>query len=295
MIGAIGMTVVVAMIFAFIIGVYTVLGIVIYKDAKAYEMPAAMWTAVALLVPNMIGVIIYLVVRSSKEKNVYCSNCNTKVEKDYNICPKCKGVFEEVCQVCNKAIKEEQMICPYCGSEALKEVSTKTATKVCKKSNIAKPLIIIGVIYFVFIFVLLFSVIGLGATSYVENITMENVKLNGISTGISTISIDTSTKKKIKHTFHYTTEVKTRKLNVYADEVPQIDINITLEGGAIELEILDENENVVFEKVYEGSIDESGNGGQSIDAVPLQITEDKVYTLKFIYREAKKGSIEIAG
>ena len=115
--GIIGMTLLIGIILVFAIGLYTAIGIVIYRDAKAHGMPAGMWTAAAILIPNLIGVIIYLVVRSTKEKDMYCSNCNAPVEKDYNICPQCKGVFEEMCKVCNKAIKEGQTTCPYCGSE----------------------------------------------------------------------------------------------------------------------------------------------------------------------------------
>lgn len=295
MAGSVVMVLLVGVVLLFIIGFYVALGMIIYKDAKAHGMPAGVWTLVALLIPNLIGVIIYLVVRANKEKNVYCSKCKTQVEQDYNICPQCQAIFEEVCQVCNKAIKEDQSICPYCGSEVSGDVHTKTAMKVSKQTKIAKPLIIISVVYFVGMFVVLFTAIGIGVGSYVEDVTIDQVNTNGWSTNISTISIDRSTKEKIKHSFHYTTQTVSRKLKVYADENPQIDIQITLGSGAVELQIIDENQMPIFEKLYEGNTDEAGNPIQVRDEVPLEIKEDQQYTIKFIYRKAKNGKIEITG
>ncbi|MEG0580389.1 MAG: zinc ribbon domain-containing protein, partial [Niameybacter sp.] len=93
------------------------LGIVIYKDAKAHDMSGALWTAIAVLGPNFIGVIIYLIVRSNVEKKYNCSNCKAEVRADYNMCPSCQGVFEKVCHVCKRAVSGEVAYCPYCGTK----------------------------------------------------------------------------------------------------------------------------------------------------------------------------------
>ena len=40
-------------------------GIYVFRDAKSRGMNAAMWTLIAILVPSLIGFIIYLLVRGS--------------------------------------------------------------------------------------------------------------------------------------------------------------------------------------------------------------------------------------
>lgn len=175
--GSVTMVLLVGLMFLFIIGLYVAIGIIIYRDAKAHELPAGVWTTVAILIPNLIGVILYLVVRANKEKAMYCSNCKTKVEKDYNICPQCKGIFEETCKVCNKPVQEGQVFCPYCGAESKEGLNTKTATKMTKKTNIAKPLIIVSVVYFVSLFAILFALIGIGSNTYLSEVTMNELEV----------------------------------------------------------------------------------------------------------------------
>ena len=50
---------------AIVIAIPVLVGYYVYKDAKKRDMDAVLWTLVAVLVPSLIGLIIYLVVRGN--------------------------------------------------------------------------------------------------------------------------------------------------------------------------------------------------------------------------------------
>lgn len=59
-----------------------------YRDAKHKGMNGILWTAVVLLVPSYIGLIIYLIVRMDNNK-VTCSKCNKSVNGKNKFCSNC--------------------------------------------------------------------------------------------------------------------------------------------------------------------------------------------------------------
>lgn len=64
------------------------LGVWTYRDAQNKGMNGILWTAVVILVPSCIGLIIYLIVRMDNNK-VTCSNCNTAVNGKEKFCSNC--------------------------------------------------------------------------------------------------------------------------------------------------------------------------------------------------------------
>ena len=64
------------------------LGIWTYKDAENKGMIPLLWTAIVVLVPSFIGLIVYLIVRTDNNK-IVCSNCNTKVNSNMKYCSNC--------------------------------------------------------------------------------------------------------------------------------------------------------------------------------------------------------------
>lgn len=64
------------------------LGIWTYRDAKNRGLDAGMWTAIVVLVPNLIGLIIYFLVGRNEEM-VECNSCNRKVQKSSKYCMNC--------------------------------------------------------------------------------------------------------------------------------------------------------------------------------------------------------------
>jgi len=89
-----------------------IVGRLVYLDAAKRGLDPWLWATVAVFVPNLIGVIIYLVVRQSAKNT--CLNCGKKIEKDFKICPYCGHKQELVCENCKKAVARDWSVCPYC-------------------------------------------------------------------------------------------------------------------------------------------------------------------------------------
>lgn len=61
----------------------------VYKDAKEKGLPKAMWTAVAVLVPGFVGLLIYIVYRADKKAMMVCKSCEREIELNVSFCPFC--------------------------------------------------------------------------------------------------------------------------------------------------------------------------------------------------------------
>lgn len=96
-----------------------IVGRLVYMDAAKRGLDPWLWATVAVFVPNLIGVIIYLIVRQSAKK--VCLNCGKRIEKDFKICPYCGQKQEMACENCNKAVARDWSLCPYCGHQLPKE------------------------------------------------------------------------------------------------------------------------------------------------------------------------------
>jgi hypothetical protein len=59
----------------------------IYPDAKRRGMPPVLWVAIVILVPNMIGFILYFALR--KPLLSACVNCGQGVMPEQKFCPSC--------------------------------------------------------------------------------------------------------------------------------------------------------------------------------------------------------------
>jgi len=130
-----------AMIVGFLFAV--VISIFIYGDAKRYKgTNAGLWAIVGFFL-SFIGLILWLIVRGSKEKKDKgvtdirqsekvtqintCPSCNNKIEVDWEVCPFCGAELKIMCPTCGKRIEREWKTCPYCGTN-LKEICPS-----CKK------------------------------------------------------------------------------------------------------------------------------------------------------------------
>lgn len=64
------------------------LGIWVYKDAKSRGLDAGKWTAIVVLVPNLIGLIIYFIIGRNEEQ-IQCDSCNSNVQVKSKYCMNC--------------------------------------------------------------------------------------------------------------------------------------------------------------------------------------------------------------
>ena len=128
-----------------IFGIPILIGIYVYRDANRRGMNAVLWTLIALLTPSMLGLIIYLLVRSNYS-DLTCPNCNSPVEESYVVCPNCRTKLRPTCEVCGTAVQTTWKVCPHCGTD-LPEFDYNVATPVRKKDNtLGKILVAILVI-----------------------------------------------------------------------------------------------------------------------------------------------------
>lgn len=70
------------------------IGIWTYRDAKIRGLDAVLWTVIVILVPNLIGLVIYLLV-GRKSQQIQCPNCNAKAEMGHNQCYNCGAVIPQ--------------------------------------------------------------------------------------------------------------------------------------------------------------------------------------------------------
>lgn len=102
---------------ALVVALYALIGVFVYKDAKRRGMNALLWTVVAILVPGLIGVVIYLLARNSMAEGMLCAKCSSPVQESFLVCPKCGNELASPCPGCGKENPKDWHMCPYCKAE----------------------------------------------------------------------------------------------------------------------------------------------------------------------------------
>lgn len=98
---------------AAVLGGFAMLMGYIGGDAKRRGMIAWLWVLVALLVPYLLGVILYFVVREPLPFK--CPQCGAAVTAQFNFCPSCKFNLRPNCPECRLALRAGGRFCPHCG------------------------------------------------------------------------------------------------------------------------------------------------------------------------------------
>ena len=88
----------------------------VFVDAAKRDNHPALW-GVLTLVTNIIGLIVYLVVRPEKPT---CKTCGESMSQAFVVCPLCGTRNKAQCCSCGKVIEEHWVFCPYCGQEVTK-------------------------------------------------------------------------------------------------------------------------------------------------------------------------------
>jgi len=99
----------------------------VYRDAERRGMNGVLW-ALLVLVGNIVGLIIYLIVRSEEfpktvpgEPTQSCSGCGKVVVQKYAFCPHCGTRLKAVCPNCDKPVSSDWKVCPHCGQKLAEE------------------------------------------------------------------------------------------------------------------------------------------------------------------------------
>jgi hypothetical protein len=98
-----------------ILGCYFLMIGYINRDSGRRGMNRVVWTLVAVLVPNALGIVLYFLLR--QELPGICARCGAKVQPGYNYCSNCGENMAPQCPHCQHAIHAGDVYCPFCGRE----------------------------------------------------------------------------------------------------------------------------------------------------------------------------------
>ena len=106
----------------------------VYRDAERRGMNGVLW-ALLVLIGNIIGLIIYLIVRSdtlparqTSPPTKTCPSCKKSVGANYTFCPHCGARIDEVCPQCQKPVEPTWNVCPSCGEKLKPPPDSKKET-----------------------------------------------------------------------------------------------------------------------------------------------------------------------
>jgi hypothetical protein len=97
-----------------ILFVYVLLIGFVYVDAKRRGMRYVVWTWLAIVIPDMIGVILYFILRDPMPTP--CPKCGKLVAQSFSFCPDCATELMRTCKVCHKKLGTGWVNCAYCGA-----------------------------------------------------------------------------------------------------------------------------------------------------------------------------------
>jgi RNA polymerase subunit RPABC4/transcription elongation factor Spt4 len=86
----------------------------INRDAKRRGMSPALWTIVAIIIPNALGIILYFLLRHPLQGA--CPQCGSAVQTGFNFCPRCSCKLSPSCPSCQRLVGISDVYCPYCGT-----------------------------------------------------------------------------------------------------------------------------------------------------------------------------------
>ena len=86
----------------------------VYADAKRRGMRYVMWTLLAALVPDLIGVILYFLLREPLP--TACPKCGYMARRSYAFCPQCSTELNRLCRSCGRNLELGWSGCAYCGT-----------------------------------------------------------------------------------------------------------------------------------------------------------------------------------
>lgn len=94
---------------------YVLLIVYICRDAKRRGMRYVMWTLLAILVPDCIGIILYFILRDPLPNP--CPSCARPVKASFTFCPFCSASLQATCTQCGFAVDRAWLHCPKCGTK----------------------------------------------------------------------------------------------------------------------------------------------------------------------------------
>jgi RNA polymerase subunit RPABC4/transcription elongation factor Spt4 len=91
------------------------------RDAKRRGMSPVLWTIVAILIPDAMGIILYFILRQPRRSA--CPQCGNAVQPGFNFCPRCSYKLSPTCPQCQRLIGANDVYCPYCGTSVREQAA----------------------------------------------------------------------------------------------------------------------------------------------------------------------------
>ena len=95
-------------------GCYFLLVGFINRDSKRRGMSPTLWTILATVVPNALGIILYFLLRLPSRSA--CPQCGHAVQAGFSFCPHCSYKLGSSCPQCQRTVGLNDIYCPYCGT-----------------------------------------------------------------------------------------------------------------------------------------------------------------------------------
>ncbi|WP_461207264.1 double zinc ribbon domain-containing protein [Clostridium sp. DL1XJH146] len=257
-----------SLIFMLLIGVLILsliiaIGVFVYRDSQEHNMDPVVWTLIAVLVPNLIGFIIYLVVRSNKNDTLRCPSCHQPIDIDYVKCPHCGAKLKGTCSNCGKPINPEWNSCPYCSHDIDKETinlnkensnitdnyeqnntftySEGDYSKADNKNKNKKGLkIIIGIFIALIVLIFITVIVSFAGFNTMTSTSVSNVSVMETSSETPVIVneiLGKGSKSTMKSKYHYWNGTKQKKVDVEAGETVEIEYSSIVEDGELEIKL----------------------------------------------------------
>ena len=136
---------------AYLLAIYVGMLVWTWRDirARSNDMLAAFLSVLIVLVFNLLGLVLYLVLRPrEKLADVYerqlaeeallqdiedryvCPECDRRVEADYLLCPTCQVRLRKRCASCDRLMNLQWIVCPYCGEWEAEPETPETTEQV---------------------------------------------------------------------------------------------------------------------------------------------------------------------
>jgi hypothetical protein len=107
--------VIIPLVSSAVVLIYVLLVGFVYGDAKLRGMRYVMWTLLAILIPDAIGIILYFILRDKLPTT--CPHCSTKVMAKFAFCPNCGTSVKPTCPHCGQPVEVLWQNCAHCGTK----------------------------------------------------------------------------------------------------------------------------------------------------------------------------------
>ncbi|SHJ37058.1 Phospholipase_D-nuclease N-terminal [Dethiosulfatibacter aminovorans DSM 17477] len=228
------------------------LAIFVYNDSKKRGMNPVLWVLITILMPNLIGFIIYLVVRSQSSQWIQANKPSGRQSPDYSrrvdtdkgygkdydrVSVSSRSAEERRCQTCGRTLTGNPYKCPYCGAEVYNEMfdDGMAQANAARKSIIAvlAILLAVGMLFFAFIALTPFRYMNI--EEVIDTFKYEIFR-----------GEDQNTSSVISSKYSYWDGTKEKTIDVDRNGVLEIEFELVSKEGIVYAVLKDDDNNIMY-------------------------------------------------